>query len=132
MTFDSPQVTVAVALGAGMLCQSLAHHLRVPGIVLLLLAGVLLGPQVAGVVQPDTLGPYLQMIVAVSVAVILFVISLVIALLYQRFALRRVDAVLPGGAHERLKPREMRVTRRFGELRHGDGRRDEQAGEGDQ
>jgi NhaP-type Na+/H+ or K+/H+ antiporter len=55
-----------------MLCQSLAHHLRVPGIVLLLLAGVLLGPQVAGVVQPDTLGPYLQMIVAVSVAVILF------------------------------------------------------------
>jgi NhaP-type Na+/H+ or K+/H+ antiporter len=72
MTFDSPQVTVAIALGAGMLCQSLAHHLRVPGIVLLLLAGVLLGPQVAGVVQPDTLGPYLQMIVAVSVAVILF------------------------------------------------------------
>ncbi|HEX2167506.1 MAG TPA: cation:proton antiporter, partial [Longimicrobiales bacterium] len=30
------------------------------------------GPEVAGVVQPDSLGPYLQMIVAVSVAVILF------------------------------------------------------------
>ncbi|HSK18175.1 MAG TPA: cation:proton antiporter [Longimicrobiales bacterium] len=72
MTFDSPQVTVAIALAAGMLCQSLAHHLRMPGIVLLLLAGVLLGPQVAGVVQPDTLGPYLQMIVAAAVAVILF------------------------------------------------------------
>ena len=55
-----------------MLCQSLAHHLRVPGIVLLLLAGVLLGPEVIGIVQPDSLGPYLQMIVAVSVAVILF------------------------------------------------------------
>ena len=72
MTFDSPQVTVAIALAAGMLCQSLAHHLRMPGIVLLLLAGVLLGPQVAGLVQPDTLGPYLQMIVAAAVAVILF------------------------------------------------------------
>jgi NhaP-type Na+/H+ or K+/H+ antiporter len=72
VTFDSPQVTVAVALAVGMVCQSVAHHLRVPGIVLLLLAGVLLGPQVAGVVQPDSLGPYLQMIVAVSVAVILF------------------------------------------------------------
>lgn len=72
MAFDSPQVTVAIALGAGMLCQSLAHHLRVPGIVLLLLAGVLLGPQAAGVVRPDSLGPYLQMIVAVAVAVILF------------------------------------------------------------
>jgi NhaP-type Na+/H+ or K+/H+ antiporter len=55
-----------------MVCQSVAHHLRMPGIVLLLLAGVLLGPQVAGVVQPDSLGPYLQMIVAASVAVILF------------------------------------------------------------
>lgn len=72
MTFDSPQVTVAVALAAGMVCQSVAHHLRMPGIVLLLLAGVLLGPQVAGIVQPESLGPYLQMIVAASVAVILF------------------------------------------------------------
>lgn len=72
MTFDSPQVTVGVALAAGMVCQSVAHHLRMPGIVLLLLAGVLLGPQVTGIVQPDSLGPYLQMIVAASVAVILF------------------------------------------------------------
>jgi NhaP-type Na+/H+ or K+/H+ antiporter len=55
-----------------MLCQSLAHHLRVPGIVLLLLMGVLLGPHVAGVVRPDSLGPYLHMIVAAAVAVILF------------------------------------------------------------
>ncbi|MGH7465266.1 MAG: cation:proton antiporter, partial [Longimicrobiales bacterium] len=72
MTFGGPQLTVAIALAAGMICQAAAHHLRVPGIVLLLLAGVLLGPQVAGFVQPDSLGPYLQMIVAVSVAVILF------------------------------------------------------------
>src|SRR5690606_3617048 len=72
MDFYSPQLTMAIALAAGMTCQVLARHLRVPGIVLLLLAGVLLGPEVAGVVRPDSLGPYLQMIVAVSVAVILF------------------------------------------------------------
>lgn len=72
MTFDTPQVTLAIALAAGMVCQSLAHHLRVPGIVLLLLVGVLLGPEVAGIVHPASLGPYLQMIVGAAVAVILF------------------------------------------------------------
>jgi Kef-type K+ transport system membrane component KefB len=41
-------VVVALALGAGVLCQMLARHLRMPSIVLLLAAGVLLGPDGAG------------------------------------------------------------------------------------
>lgn len=68
----SPALTVAIALAGGMVCQALARHLRVPGIVLLLAAGVLLGPEVAGVVDPAGLGPALQLIVGMSVAVILF------------------------------------------------------------
>ena len=64
--------TFAVALAAGVLAQSLAIRLRVPGIVLLLLAGILLGPDVAGAVQPGALGTGLQSIVGMSVAVILF------------------------------------------------------------
>ncbi len=67
-----PAFIVAVALAAGMVCQATARHLRIPGIVLLLLSGVLLGPDVTGVVQPEALGPALHLIVGMSVAVILF------------------------------------------------------------
>ncbi|HEX6309203.1 MAG TPA: sodium:proton antiporter [Longimicrobiales bacterium] len=72
MTFDDPALTMGLALAAGMICQALARHIRMPGIVVLLVAGVLLGPEVAGLIQPESLGPYLRMIVAAAVAVILF------------------------------------------------------------
>lgn len=67
-----PALTVAVALASGMLTQVAARHLEVPGIVLLLLVGVLLGPEVAGVLRPETLGSALEVLVGMSVAVILF------------------------------------------------------------
>ena len=65
-------LTIALAAAAGVVVQSLAHHLRLPGIVLLLGAGVLLGPDVLGVVQPETMGSALQILVGFAVAVILF------------------------------------------------------------
>jgi len=70
--FDDPALTVGLALGAGMLLQVLARHLRLPGIVLLLGAGVLLGPEVAGVIRPDALGESMQILVGFAVAIILF------------------------------------------------------------
>src|SRR5688500_7541293 len=72
MDWNDPALTFALALAAGMTAQVLARHLRVPGIVLLLLAGVLLGPDMAGIVRPQTLGAGLQIIVGAAVAVILF------------------------------------------------------------
>lgn len=72
MDFQSPALTFAVALAVGVFAQSVGRHLRVPGIVFLLAAGVLLGPQFADVVRPDTLGPALQPIVGLAVAVVLF------------------------------------------------------------
>jgi NhaP-type Na+/H+ or K+/H+ antiporter len=65
-------LTVSLALAAGILAQSVGRHLRVPGIVLLLGAGVLLGPDVWGIVDPQGLGPALPMLVGFAVAVILF------------------------------------------------------------
>jgi NhaP-type Na+/H+ or K+/H+ antiporter len=62
----------ALALGAGMLCQLLARHLRTPSIVLLLGAGVALGPDGLGWVVPRALGDGLLTIVSLAVAVILF------------------------------------------------------------
>jgi len=61
-----------IALAAGVLTQSLARHLKIPGIVLLLGVGVLLGPDVAGIILPETLGSVLHVIVGLAVAVILF------------------------------------------------------------
>ncbi|MBM7115310.1 cation:proton antiporter [Archangium primigenium] len=68
----SPALCVALALMAGMLAQVLARRLSIPGIVVLLGTGVLLGPEVLGLVRPTTLGGALPMLVNFSVAVILF------------------------------------------------------------
>ncbi len=65
-------ITVALAMAAGMGAQVVARHLRLPGIVLLLAAGVALGPDVAALVDPASLGGGLQVIVGFAVAVILF------------------------------------------------------------
>jgi NhaP-type Na+/H+ or K+/H+ antiporter len=65
-------LTVAIALLAGMVAQSLAYHLRLPGIVILLLFGVVLGPDFFGVVDPDALGGGFHVITGFAIAVILF------------------------------------------------------------
>jgi NhaP-type Na+/H+ or K+/H+ antiporter len=67
-----PALTLVLALAVGVVAQSLARHVRVPGIVLLLLAGVALGPDGLGWVQPLSLGTGLFAIVDLAVAVILF------------------------------------------------------------
>jgi NhaP-type Na+/H+ or K+/H+ antiporter len=67
-----PTFTLALALAAGVLAQSAARHLKVPGIVLLLLAGVGLGPDGLGWVKPRDLGDGLYAIVELAVSVILF------------------------------------------------------------
>ncbi|MGB1277288.1 MAG: hypothetical protein ACPG77_16205, partial [Nannocystaceae bacterium] len=61
--FDLPGVAVGFALFVGALSQVLATHLKIPGIVLLLLAGVLLGPDVADIIRPAALGGGLNVLV---------------------------------------------------------------------
>jgi NhaP-type Na+/H+ or K+/H+ antiporter len=69
--FD-PRLTFALALLAGVFAQSVARHLKLPGIVLLLISGVALGPDGLGWVQPRSLGDGLFSIVDFAVAIILF------------------------------------------------------------
>ena len=71
-TWNDPALTIALALAAGMIAHTLARHLKVPGIVLLLATGVLLGPDVLDVVRPAVLGASLHDLVGFAVAVILF------------------------------------------------------------
>ena len=68
----NPALTTAIAIAAGMIAQALASHLHIPGIVLLLATGVLLGPDVANLVHPSSLGSGLTILVGFAVAVILF------------------------------------------------------------
>ncbi len=72
MEHAHPTLIVALALAAGVLCQSAARHLRMPGIVPLLIAGVVLGPDGLGWIVPGALGGGLLALVDVAVAVILF------------------------------------------------------------
>ena len=69
---EHPAFTLALALAVGVVAQSLARHLRVPGIVVLLAAGAGLGPDGLGWVRPDALGAGLIATVELAVAVILF------------------------------------------------------------
>lgn len=64
--------TLALALGAGAFLTVIAKKLRIPGIILLLLGGVLLGPEGIGIVQPEQLGPTLNILVSLAVGLILF------------------------------------------------------------
>ena len=68
----SPALLISLVAFVGFLCQWLAWRIKLPAILLLLLAGLLLGPW-GGIVNPDELlGDLLFPIVSLSVAIILF------------------------------------------------------------
>jgi NhaP-type Na+/H+ or K+/H+ antiporter len=68
----NPALTVPALLGLGFLCQWLAWRLRLPAILFLLVAGIVVGPW-AQVLDPDALlGDALFPLVSLGVAVILF------------------------------------------------------------
>jgi len=63
---------VAGIVGVGVVAQVLSDRFRVPSIIFLIAAGILLGPEVAGLVTPDAFGGALSDIVGLSVAIIVF------------------------------------------------------------
>ena len=72
MTTPSAGLTLAIALAAGVLAQSVSRQLRLPGIVLLLAVGAVLGPEGLAWIAPRSLGEGLFGIVEFGVAIILF------------------------------------------------------------
>ena len=63
---------VAAIIGIGVIAQLLSDRFRIPSVVFLILAGVVLGPEVLGVIGPDSFGNALGAIVGLSVAIIVF------------------------------------------------------------
>ncbi|WP_267383823.1 cation:proton antiporter [Cyanobacterium sp. uoEpiScrs1] len=63
---------IVIAVLAGITAQVTAEFFKVPSIVFLLLFGILLGPDVLNLLYPHQLGVGLEVLVALSVAIILF------------------------------------------------------------
>ena len=72
MSDTAALTTLAGAAAAGVALLVLSARLRVPPIALLLPAGVLLGPEALGWIDPGALGGGLRTVVGLAVAVILF------------------------------------------------------------
>ncbi len=96
--FEDPSLAVAFALSVGLLVQIIARHVGLPGIVLLLATGVILGPDLIGIVRPDALGSALQTLVGFAVAVILFEGGLNLSLSRLRAAARPIRQLVVIGA----------------------------------
>lgn len=94
----SPVLVFAVALAAGAGGQVLAPHIGLPAIVPLLALGVLLGPDVLGVVDPAALGGGLFALVELGVGVVLFEGGLGLELRRLRREGRAIQRLLTVGA----------------------------------
>jgi NhaP-type Na+/H+ or K+/H+ antiporter len=65
------QIVVTI-MGVGVAAQVLADRLRIPSVLFLVLAGVVVGPEGLGLIRPDIFGDALPAIVGLSVAIIVF------------------------------------------------------------
>lgn len=65
-------MTMGWAISAGVMLVILSRRLNLPAIVMLLAGGAIMGPSVLGLVQPDSLGNGLRVIVSLSIGLILF------------------------------------------------------------
>ncbi|WP_318568400.1 cation:proton antiporter [Salinigranum marinum] len=63
---------VAAIIGIGVVSQILSDRFQIPSVVFLIAAGIALGPEMLGIVDPDVFGGALSDIVGLSVAVIVF------------------------------------------------------------
>ena len=90
-------LTVAWAVGLGLAGQLLAHRLKLPAIVLLLLLGLLAGPSLLGWVHPEMMGPGLGVLVKLAVAIILFEGALSLRLEDLRHAAAEVRGLITTG-----------------------------------
>lgn len=126
MSLDSGPLTLALAMLIGVFAQGVGRHAHIPGIVLLLAAGVSLGPDGANLIRPEAMGSGLSALVGFSVAVILFEggLSLRVAdLRAQAKPIRRlvtfgavITGVLAALAARAIMPWDWRLSILFGTL----------------
>ena len=70
---DSTLLIIVIATFAlGIVSQVIADKYGIPSIIFLIIAGVLAGPEVLGIIRPEAFGEGLQVIVGLAVAIIVF------------------------------------------------------------
>ncbi len=93
-----PLYHASIALAAGMAAQALAFRLQIPGIVLLLVTGVALGPDVLQWLAPSEIGAARGELVSLAVAIILFEGGLGLQMEYLKQQQRSLSLLLTLGA----------------------------------
>lgn len=96
MTHDM-LMTLVTAISAGIVLIVLSRRLNISAIVLLLLGGVLLGPEGIGIVRSDQLGNMLSVIVSLAIGLILFEGGLTLDLQGYRSASGIIRRLLSAG-----------------------------------
>lgn len=64
--------TIIISIFVGVCLFILARYFRLPTIVLLLLGGIIFGPELLGIINPESLGKSLRILISICVAIILF------------------------------------------------------------
>ncbi len=90
-------VTFTAAATLGVLLLVLANRMKVSAIVVLLLGGILAGPEFLGIVQPEYLGQGLNVIISLAVGIILFEGGLTLDIKGYRQVSREIWGVLTTG-----------------------------------
>ena len=90
-------ITFAVASALGVFFLTLAVRVRVSAIVILLLGGILVGPEFLGLIDPDHLGSGLGTIISLAVGLILFEGGLTLDLKGYRQVSKEIWGVLTTG-----------------------------------
>lgn len=88
----------AIALAFGMAAQTAAQRLKLPAIVVLLITGVVVGPDVLRLLDPGALGNARAALVSLAVAIILFEGGLGLQIEYLRQRQRSLALLLTLGA----------------------------------
>ena len=89
--------TFAGAVVFGVLFTLIAHKLRISSIVVLLLGGVLVGPQGLGWIHPEYLGQGLKTVISLAVGIILFEGGLTLDVKGYKLVSREIKGVLTKG-----------------------------------
>lgn len=64
--------TIVLAMPVGVTLMVVSQYLRIPAIAPLMIGGILLGPEVSGIINPLVLGEALRVVISLGVATILF------------------------------------------------------------
>jgi len=67
-----PLTSFAVVIIIGISAHILGRIMKIPSIVFLLSAGIILGPEVTGIIEPERFGGGIELLVGLSVAIIVF------------------------------------------------------------